>query len=81
MNVDKENYKKDNFINEKNQNKNTIIYYLNKKKRRRHIYKLNEISKKGIKVENIDISLDSELVNKLFKIKDSCKEKMNIINQ
>ena len=77
MNVDKENYKKDNFINEKNQNKNTNIYYLNKKKRR-HIYKLNEIIKKGIKIENIDITLESDLVNKLFKLKDSYKEKMNI---
>ena len=80
MNVDKENYKKDNYINGKKGDKNTIIYYLNKKKRK-NIYKLNEIIKKGIKVENIDISLDSELFNKLFKIKDSCKEKMNIINQ
>ena len=74
MNVDKENYKKDNFINEKNQNKNTIIYYLNKKKRR-HIYKLNEIIKTGIKVDNIDITLDCELVNKLFKIKKTLIKK------
>ena len=77
MNVDKENYKKDNYINGKKRDKNTIIYYLNKKKRR-HIYKLNEISKKGIKVENIDITLESDLVNRLFKLKDSYKEKMNI---
>ena len=75
MNVDKENYKKDIFINEKNQNKNTNIYYLNKKKRRRHIYKLNEIIKTGIKVENIDITLDCELVNKLFKIKKTLIKK------
>jgi hypothetical protein len=77
MNVDKENYKKDNYINGKKGDKNTIIYYLNKKKRR-HIYKLNEIIKKGIKIENIDITLESDLVNRLFKLKDSYKEKMNI---
>ena len=77
MNVDKENYQRKNKIIEKKKNEN--LFFKKKKKRIRHIFKMSELIKKGIKFENIDFTFDNTFIDKIFNMKDSLNVKIKKI--
>ena len=59
--------------------KNENLFFKKRKKRIRHIFKMSELIKKGIKFENIDFTFDNTFIDKIFNMKESLNVKIKKI--